>query len=79
VSFERVDGPVMIGRDVEQAVAFQLALGPAGEMVREAGALAEARQDEIGAALREELARHAKDDGVWMDSSSWTIRARNPN
>ena len=78
VSFERVDGPVMIGRDVEQAVAFQLALGPAGEMVREAGALAEARQDEIGAALREELARHAKADGVWMDSSSWTIRARNP-
>jgi len=78
VSFERVDGPVMIGRDVEQAVAFQLALGPAGEMVREAGALAEARQDEIGAALREELARHAQADGVWMDSSSWTIRARNP-
>jgi SAM-dependent methyltransferase len=77
-SFERVDGPVMIGRDVEQAVAFQLALGPAGERVREAGALAEARNEEIGAALREELARHAKSDGVWMDSSSWTIRARNP-
>ena len=78
-SFERVDGPVMIGRDAEQAVAFQLALGPAGEMVREAGALAEARHHEIVAALRDELARHARDDGVWMDSSSWTIRARNPN
>ena len=78
VSFERVDGPVMIGRDVDQAVAFQLALGPAGEMVREAGALAKARHDEIDAALREELARHLKSDGVWMASSSWTIRARNP-
>ena len=78
VSFERVDGPVMIGRDVDQAVAFQLALGPAGEMVREAGALAKARHDEIDAAMREELARHLKSDGVWMASSSWTIRARNP-
>ena len=76
-SFERIDGPVMIGRDVEQAVEFQLALGPAGEIVREAGALAEARSGEIEAALRTELARHARADGVWMDSSSWTIRARN--
>ena len=54
-SFERIDGPVMIGSDVEQAVAFQLALGPAAEIFREAGALAEARSGEIEAALRTEL------------------------
>ncbi len=78
-SFERVDGPVMIGRDVDQAVEFQLALGPAGEIFREAGALAEDRRGEIEAALRTELARYAGDDGVWMNSSSWTIRARNPS
>jgi ubiquinone/menaquinone biosynthesis C-methylase UbiE len=77
-SFERIDGPVMIGRDVDQAVEFQLALGPAGEIVREAGALAEARRGEIEAALRRELARHAGPDGVTMRSSSWTIRARSP-
>ena len=77
-TFEQIDGSVMIGRDVDQAVEFQLALGPAGEIVREAGALAEARRGEIDAALREELGRHARADGVWMDSSSWTIRARNP-
>jgi ubiquinone/menaquinone biosynthesis C-methylase UbiE len=77
-SFERLDGPVMIGRDVDQAVEFQLALGPAGEIVREAGSLAEARLAEIGAALATELQRYARDDGVWMDSSSWTITARNP-
>ena len=77
-SFERVDGPVMIGRDVDQAVEFQLALGPAGEIVREAGPLAEERRDAIDAALRRELSRHARNDGVWMESSSWTIRARNP-
>jgi ubiquinone/menaquinone biosynthesis C-methylase UbiE len=77
-TFEQIDGSVMIGRDVDQAVEFQLALGPAGEIVREAGALAEARHGEIVEALREELGRYARDDGVWMDSSSWTIRARNP-
>ena len=36
-TFARVDGPVMVGRDVEQAIEFQMALGPAGEIVREAG------------------------------------------
>ena len=77
-TFEQIDGSVMIGRDVDQAVEFQLALGPAGEIVREAGALAESRRGEIVAALRTELGRYARADGVWMDSSSWTIRARNP-
>lgn len=78
-SFERIDGPVMIGRDIDQAVDFQLALGPAGEIFREAGPLAEARRTEIDAALRAELGRYAAKDGVWMNSSSWTICARNPN
>ena len=78
VSFERIDGPVMIGRDVDQAIEFQLALGPAGEIVREAGGLAEQRRGEIEAALRRELARYAGSNGVTMESSSWTICARNP-
>jgi len=79
VAFERVDGPVMVGRDVDQALDLQMTVGPAGEIVREAGALAQKRKDEIEAALRDELARHTRDDGrVWMQSSSWTITARNP-
>jgi ubiquinone/menaquinone biosynthesis C-methylase UbiE len=32
--FERVDGPVRVGSSVDEAVAFQLAIGPAGEIVR---------------------------------------------
>ena len=79
VEFTRVDGPVMVGRDVEQAIAFQLALGPAGEIVREAGALAEARNDEIDSPLRTELTRYRQADGsVVLPSSSCTIVARNP-
>ena len=78
VSFERADGPVMVGSTVEQAMQFQLALGPAGEIFREAGAEAERRQAEIEDALRTSLARYEQDGRIVMDSSSWTITAHNP-
>jgi ubiquinone/menaquinone biosynthesis C-methylase UbiE len=78
VTFERADGPVMVGSTVEQAMQFQLALGPAGEIFREAGEEAEKRKDEIESALRTTLARFEKNGRVTMDSSSWTITARNP-
>ena len=32
ISFERVDAPVLVGRTVEDAINFQLAVGPAGEV-----------------------------------------------
>lgn len=79
VGFERADGPVMVGGTVEQAMQFQLALGPAGEIFREAGKEAERRKDEIEAALRTSLSRYEKDGRIVMDSSSWTITARNPD
>ncbi|NHX28357.1 class I SAM-dependent methyltransferase, partial [Escherichia coli] len=41
IAFHRVDAKVLVGRSVEDAVAFQLALGPAGETFREAGPMAE--------------------------------------
>ena len=76
--FEAIDGDVMIGASVDQAVEFQLALGPAGEIVREAGPVAEKRRPEIAAALRAELGRHVRDGKVYMRSGSWTITARKP-
>jgi ubiquinone/menaquinone biosynthesis C-methylase UbiE len=79
ISFMRTDGPVMVGNTVEQAVQFQLALGPAGEILREAGQEAERRKGEIEQALRTMLARYQKNGGIVMDSSSWTITARNPS
>jgi len=78
IDFESTQGPVMIGAGVDQALAFQLALGPAGEIVREAGAEAEKRRPEIEAAMRAELGRHQKNGEVVMDSASWTITARRP-
>ena len=64
--------------DLDDAVGFQLAIGPAGEVYREAGKLAEARHDEIAGALRAQLAKYKGPDGVMMDSSSWKVTASNP-
>jgi ubiquinone/menaquinone biosynthesis C-methylase UbiE len=77
IEFERVDAPLMVGNTPEDAVDFQLAIGPAGEVYREAGQLAEQRREEITAALRKELARHESAEGIVMDSSSWVVTARN--
>ena len=75
--FEPTDGDVMVGASVDQALEFQLALGPAGEIFREAGPLAEKHRPEIEAAMREELSRHQRDGKIWMRSGSWTITASN--
>ncbi len=79
VAFERVDVPVTVGRTAEEAMRFQLALGPAGEIFREAGDDAERRRGEIEDALRAELGRYESPGGITMASSSWTITARNPS
>ena len=78
IEFEQVDAELFVGKDVDDAVAFQLALGPAGEVYREAGELAEQRHDEIAAALKVELAKYQRPNGIIMDSSSWKVTARNP-
>ncbi|WP_366653690.1 class I SAM-dependent methyltransferase [Fodinicurvata sp. EGI_FJ10296] len=78
VAFERIDAPLMVGRTPDEAVAFQLAAGPAGEVYREAGDIAARRHDEIAAALKAELARHETPEGIVLGSSSWMVSARNP-
>ncbi len=79
VEHRRVDAPVMVGNDVEDAIEFQLAIGPAGEVFREAGEEAEQKRDEIVAALTEAINKQKiSTDGIAMDSSSWVISAENP-
>lgn len=78
ITFERVDAPIRMGDTVEDAIEFQLALGPAGEAYREAGDLAKEKHEAIVADLKALLAPFVTDDGVVMGSSSWVISARNP-
>jgi SAM-dependent methyltransferase len=75
VVLTRLDKNVMVGRTLQEAVDFQLMVGPAGEIVREAGALAELKRPLVEAELRALLERHLTPDGVVMGSSSWAVTA----
>jgi SAM-dependent methyltransferase len=78
VSLRRSDLPLRTGRDLDEAVEFGMALGPAGEVIRLAGAEAERVRPEIAAALRAELADFERPDGVWAPASTWIVSARAP-
>ena len=79
IAFERIDAKVNVGRDIEDAVRFQLAIGPAGETYRTAGEAGVARRAEIVIALSDLFEEVIdREGGLWMDSSSWLITARAP-
>jgi len=77
-SFERYDTNVCLGKTVDDAIEFAMALGPAGEIIRLAGEEGQKRKGEVIAALRETFAPLTRSDGVWAGSSSWFVTARNP-
>jgi SAM-dependent methyltransferase len=74
--FERIDLDMCVGRTLEEAVDYQILVGPSGEIVREAGDEGRKRLPEIRAKLTELMQRHARPDGVYMPSSTWMIQAR---
>lgn len=76
VSFTRNDMPIKIGNDLDEAVEFNLALGPAAEAVRLAGDDGAALRPKLAALLRGALAEFETPEGVFADSSAWIITAR---
>lgn len=76
VCLERADADLCIGANLDDAVEFAMALGPAGELLRLAGAEAEKRRPEVIAALREVLGPLQRPDGVYGASSVWIVTAR---
>jgi SAM-dependent methyltransferase len=78
VELRRCDIPILIGRDLEHAVEFATAIGPAGEVIRLAGDEAEKIRPQIEAALREGLAEFATAGGVVADASTWIVSATAP-
>jgi len=76
ITFERFDTDICIGRDLEDAIEFAMALGPAGEIIRLAGAEGERLMPAVAVALRQTLAPYVRDDGVWAPSSTWFITSR---
>jgi ubiquinone/menaquinone biosynthesis C-methylase UbiE len=79
ITFERHDCDICIGRDIDDAIAFAMALGPAGEIIRLAGAEGERLKPEVERALKGALAPFARADAsIWAPSSTWFIRATQP-
>ncbi|MDP9150467.1 MAG: class I SAM-dependent methyltransferase, partial [Myxococcota bacterium] len=76
VSFERHDAPVCIGRHVDEAIDFAMALGPAGEVMRLAGEEGEKRRPAVVSALRAGLTPYLTAEGVVMPSSTWIVTAQ---
>jgi hypothetical protein len=79
VTFERFDADICLGKDLAEAIDFAMSLGPAGEIIRLAGAEGERRTGEVVAALKEVIGPYARADGsIWGPSSTWFVTARNP-
>jgi ubiquinone/menaquinone biosynthesis C-methylase UbiE len=76
ISMHRCDIEIAIGADLDQAVEFVMALGPAGELIRLAATEAERRHSSIVAGLRETLAEFQGPGGVRAPASSWIVGAR---
>lgn len=78
IALRRCDIPIEIGVDLDQAVEFVMALGPAGEVIRLAGEDAARLKPRIEAALREALAEYETPGGVYASASTWVVTAIAP-
>ena len=75
VSLRRHDEPIVIGRDLDEAVDFVMSIGPAGEILRLAGERAAHLHRPVAEALRDGLADWAGPDGVTAPASTWIVTA----
>ena len=78
IALRRCDIPIMIGRDIDEAVELVMSIGPAGEILRLAGERAAHLHEPVAQALREGLADWAGPDGVIAPASTWIVTASAP-
>ncbi len=74
--FRRLDADICIGTSVEEAIDYQILVGPSGEIIREAAEQGQAKLPVIREELHQRFSAHVRDDGgVWLPSSTWVIVA----
>jgi hypothetical protein len=78
VSLRRCDLPIKIGDDLDHAIEFNMALGPAGEVLRLWGDRVDEIRPKIAGDLREALAEFDGPDGVVAPASTWIVGAVAP-
>src|SRR4051794_4161818 len=77
IAFHRCDIPILIGHDVDEAIALVMAMGPAGEIMRLLGDRAKPLEVPVREALRDGFADFDGPDGVVAKASTWIVSAKN--
>ncbi len=79
VGVERSDAPLKIGNDLDEAVAMNMAIGPAAELIRLSGDDAEAIRPKLEREIREAVAEFDEGpNGVLAPASTWIVTASAP-
>jgi SAM-dependent methyltransferase len=78
ISLRRNDTSLRIGRDLDEAVAMTMAIGPAGEVLRLWGDRAEEIRPTIAAEIRTAYAEYETPHGVLAPASTWILGATAP-
>jgi SAM-dependent methyltransferase len=76
--FTRCDLPIKLGNDVDHALRFNMALGPAAELIRLNGDEAERIRPKLEGELREVLVDYDGPQGVFGPASTWIVSATVP-
>jgi len=76
VLFKRNDTAVCIGTSMDEALDFQILVGPSGQIIREAGGLGQEKLPEIREDIKNSMKKYERADGVYLPSSTWFIMAR---
>lgn len=77
-TFTRCDLPFRIGNDLDHAVAYNMALGPAAEIIRLSGDEANKIRPRLEAEIREAIKDYSGPDGVVAPASTWIVSATVP-
>jgi SAM-dependent methyltransferase len=78
ISLRRCDLPLLMGKDVDEAIDIVMELGPAGEILRLWGDRKAHLHGEVRQALREGLSEFQGADGIHGNASTWIISAHAP-
>jgi SAM-dependent methyltransferase len=78
IGLRRCDAPMRLGDDLDAAVEFTMALGPAGEVLRLWGDRAEEIRPTIAEEVRAAYAEYETADGVLVPASTWILSASAP-
>ena len=73
--FMRNDADVCFGTNLEEALDFQILVGPSGEIIREAGELGKEKLAEVREDMKRSMEKYMRNGEVYMPSSTWFIMA----